>query len=285
MNPSTFDLSGTPIAPGDCGDFSVTLNGVGSHPEVCFMISTHEADPTVQPDAACCYLEHCVEVPPCDSDCATLSLFDSSYCDEDGHHLEFGISNNAGYTFGQLQMSYPGQSGTIVQWVTGLSILPMTSGILNVDLDPDLRGGSPFCIDLIFYEDNASGELIECCHLPWCIELPPCDEDLFGCTDPAARTTIRALRWTTAPASTMNPEGPADPNYPAPRNTNRSAAVTATPIPTRAMPSTSTASNLTWPLRRWRTCPSAAPRTMPATSTRCHRERRHVRIPIGWVRL
>ena len=215
VNPSTFDLSGTPIAPGDCGNFSVTLNGVGVHPEVCFMISTHEADPTAQPDAACCYLEHCVEVPPCDSDCATLSLFDSSYCDEDGHHLEFGISNNTGYTFGQLQMSYPGQSGTIVQWVTGLSILPMTSGILNVDLDPNLLGGSPFCIDLIFYEDNASGELVECCHLPWCFELPPCDEDIFGCTDPAALNYDPNA--TVDDGSCEYNEicyGPADPNYP-----------------------------------------------------------------------
>ena len=171
MSQSTFDLSGTPIAPGDCGDFSVTLTGVGANPEVCFMISTHEADPATHPDAACCFLEHCVEVPPCDSECATLSLFDSSYCDEDGYHLEFGVSNNAGYTFGQLQMSYQGQSGTIVQWITGMSILPMTSDILNVTLEPNLLGESPFCIDLVFYEEGASGELVECCHLPWCFDL------------------------------------------------------------------------------------------------------------------
>ena len=40
-------------------------------------------------------------------------------------------------------MSYQGQSGTIVQWVTGMSILPMTSDILNVTLDPNLLGEKP----------------------------------------------------------------------------------------------------------------------------------------------
>lgn len=215
VNPNTFDLSGTPIAPGDCGDFSVTLTGVGAQPEVCFMLSTHEADPTSQPDAACCFLEHCVDVPPCDSECATLSLFDSSYCDEDGHHLEFSVSNNTGYTFGQLQMSYPGQSGTLVQWVTGLNILPMTSDILNVTLDPNLLGESPFCIDLVFYEEGASGDLVECCHLTWCFDLPPCDEDIFGCTDPAALNYDPNA--TVDDGSCEYDEtcfGPADPDYP-----------------------------------------------------------------------
>ncbi|MGB1072697.1 MAG: PKD domain-containing protein [Flavobacteriales bacterium] len=215
VNPSTFDLSGTPIAPGDCGDFSVTLTGVGSNPAVCFMISTHEADPATQPDAACCFLEHCVEVPPCDSDCATLSLFDSSFCDEDGVHLELSVSNHTGYTFGQLQMSYQGQSGTIVQWVTGMSILPMTSDILNVTLDPNLLEESPFCIDLVFYEEGASGDLVECCHLPWCFDLPSCSEDIFGCTDPAALNYDPNA--TVDDGSCEYDEscfGPADPNYP-----------------------------------------------------------------------
>ena len=215
VSQSTFDLSGAPIAPGDCGDFSVTLTGVGANPEVCFMISTHEADPATQPDAACCFLEHCVEVPPCDSACATMVLFDSSYCDEDGYYLEFGVSNNTGYTFGQLQMSYQGQSGTIVQWVTGMSILPMTSDILNVTLDPNLLGESPFCIDLVFYEEGASGELVECCHLPWCFDLPPCDEDIFGCTDPAALNYDPNA--TVEDGSCEYNEicyGPSDPTYP-----------------------------------------------------------------------
>ncbi|MBL6645950.1 MAG: PKD domain-containing protein, partial [Flavobacteriales bacterium] len=185
IDQTVFDL-GTGIAPGDCMDFSVTLTGNTNVSDACFMVSAHESDPAIHPNTACCYLEHCVELPPCDSDCATMVLFDSSNCDADGYHLEFGVSNNSSYTFGQLQMSYPGQSGTIVQWVTGISILPMTSDVLNVDLDPNTLGESPFCIDLVFYEAGAPGEWLECCHVEWCIDLPPCDGEVFGCTDPTA---------------------------------------------------------------------------------------------------
>ena len=185
IDQTVFDL-GAGIAPGDCMDFSVTLTGNTNVSDACFMVSAHESDPAIHPNAACCYLEHCVELPPCDSDCATMVLFDSSNCDADGYHLEFGVSNNSSYTFGQLQMSYPGQSGTIVQWVTGISILPMTSDVLNVDLDPNTLGESPFCIDLVFYEAGAPGEWLECCHVEWCIDLPPCDGEVFGCTDPTA---------------------------------------------------------------------------------------------------
>ena len=144
-----------------------------------------------------------------------MVLFDSTFCDEDGYHLEFGVSNNTGYTFGQLQMSYQGQSGTIVQWITGMSILPMTSDILNVTLDPNLLGESPFCIDLVFYEEGASGDLVECCHLPWCFDLPPCDEDIFGCTDPEALNYDPSA--TVDDGSCEYDEicyGPSDPTYP-----------------------------------------------------------------------
>lgn len=216
VNPSVFDLTGSGvIAPGNCGDFSVNLTGVAASPEACFMFSVHESDPALNPATACCYLEQCVEIPPCDSDCAILTLFDSSTCDADGYHLEFGVSNNTGYTFGQAQLSYPGQFGTIVQWVTGIGILPMTSDILNVDLDPNALPESPFCIDLVFYEEGASGEWLECCHVEWCIDLPPCDGEVFGCTDPTALNYDPDA--TVDDGSCEYDEicyGPADPNYP-----------------------------------------------------------------------
>ena len=185
IDQTVFDI-GTGIAPGDCMDFSVALTGNITSLEACFMVSAHESDPALDPNTACCYLEHCVELPPCDSDCATMTLFDDSHCDDDGYHLEFGVSNHTGYTFGQLQMSYPGQFGTIVQWVTAITIDPLTSGILNVDLDPNTLPESPFCIDLVFYEEGASGDWLECCHMTWCIDLPSCGEEIYGCTDPMA---------------------------------------------------------------------------------------------------
>ena len=216
IDQTVFDL-GAGIAPGDCMDFSVTLTGNTNVSDACFMVSAHESDPALDPNTACCYLEHCVELPPCDTDCATMVLFDSSNCDADGYHLEFGVSNNSSYTFGQLQMSYPGQSGTIVQWVTGISIVPMTSDILNVDLDPNTLGESPFCIDLVFYEAGAAGEWLECCHVEWCIDLPPCDGEVFGCTDP---TAINYNPNATIDDGSCIYEGdcygPSDPTYPCP---------------------------------------------------------------------
>ena len=216
IDQTVFDL-GTGIAPGDCMDFSVTLTGNTNVSDACFMVSAHESDPALDPNTACCYLEHCVELPPCDTDCATMVLFDSSNCDADGYHLEFGVSNNSSYTLGQLQMSYPGQSGTIVQWVTGISIVPMTSDILNVDLDPNTLGESPFCIDLVFYEAGAAGEWLECCHVEWCIDLPPCDGEVFGCTDP---TAINYNPNATIDDGSCIFEGdcygPSDPTYPCP---------------------------------------------------------------------
>ncbi|MDG2425405.1 MAG: PKD domain-containing protein [Flavobacteriales bacterium] len=187
IDQTIFDLGGAAIAPGDCMDFSVALSGGATSPEACFLISAHEQDPAINPQGVCCLLEHCVELPPCDNECATLNLFETSSCDDDGYHLEFGVSNHTLYTFGQAQLIYPGQFGTIVQWVTGISIAPMTSGILNVHLDPNTLPESPFCMDLVFYEEGALGEWLECCHIiDWCIELPPCDEQLHGCTDPTA---------------------------------------------------------------------------------------------------
>ena len=217
IDQTTFDLGAGAIPPGDCMDFSVTLTGGGSATTACFMVSAHAMEPALDPNGTCCFLEACVELPPCDSDCATMTLFDGSHCDADGYHLEFGVSNNTGYTFGQLQMSYPGQFGTIVQWVTAISIDPLTSGILNVDLDPNTLPESPFCIDLVFYEEGPSGEWLECCHMTWCIDLPSCGEEIYGCTDPMA---INYDPNATIDDGSCIYEGecygPSDPLYPCP---------------------------------------------------------------------
>jgi hypothetical protein len=97
-----------------------------------------------------------------------------------------GVSNLVPYEIGQIQLTYQGTSGPIVQWITGLSILPMTSDIVNLHLHPDLLLASPFCMDLVFYESGTSGEWIECCHVTWCVNLPPCGNETPGCTDPDA---------------------------------------------------------------------------------------------------
>ena len=185
IDQTTFDLGAGAIAPGDCMDFSVTLTGAPSATEACLMVSAHAVNPAQDPTGTCCFLEVCVDLPPCDEDCVELSLLDAE-CDADGPHLTVGVSNLVPYEIGQIQLTYQGTSGPIVQWITGLSILPMTSDIVNLHLHPDLLVAIPFCMDLVFYESGTSGQWVECCHVTWCIDLPSCGNDVPGCTDPDA---------------------------------------------------------------------------------------------------
>ena len=99
--------------------------------------------------------------------------------------MEAGFSNNTGYTFGEIQLTYPGTNGTLAQWINGVSIDPYTSGIVSFELGAGTQVQSPFCIDLIFFE-SPNSTLLECCHITWCIDLPPLRRGHSGCTDPVA---------------------------------------------------------------------------------------------------
>ena len=214
IDQTVFDIGFSPLVPGGCRDFYVTLTGDDTTSEACFLLSAHSEDPANGPSVACCYEEHCIDLPPCGSNCATPVLFSADCLDEGGVAIEAGFSNNTGYTFGQIQMTYPGTSGPIVQWISGLAISPMTSGIVSFTLHPDALISDPFCIDLLFYEEGAAGDLLECCHIEWCPDLPPCG-DIPGCTDPTA------LNYN--PNATVDDGsceynelcyGPSDPEYP-----------------------------------------------------------------------
>ena len=121
IDQTVFDISFSPLVPGECRDFYVTLTGDGEASEACFLLSTH-SETGQWSSVACCYDEHCLELPSCGSDCATPVLFSADCLDDGGVAIEAGFSNNTGYTFGQLQMSYQ-ESGTIVQWIRA-AILP-----------------------------------------------------------------------------------------------------------------------------------------------------------------
>ena len=214
IDQTVFDIGFSPLVPGECRDFYVTLTGDGEASEACFLLSAHSEDPANGPSVACCYEEHCLELPPCGSDCATPVLFSADCLDDGGVAIEAGFSNNTGYTFGQIQMTYPGVSGPIVQWITGLAISPLTSGIVSFTLHPDALTTDPFCIDLLFYEEGTAGDLLECCHIEWCLDLPPCG-DIPGCTDPTALNYNSDA--TVDDGSCEYNEicfGPADPTYP-----------------------------------------------------------------------
>lgn len=208
---SVFDLGGNPITPGACRDFAVTLSGNGNPGDACFMISAHAQDPASAPAVACCYLEHCIELPPCGSECVLPVLLDAQ-CDDAGQHvLEVGFSNQTDYVLGQVQLTYPGTSGPIIQWITGLSIDPMTSGIADFTLAPDAQIDNPFCMDLVFYEEGASGTLLECCHIEWCIDLPHCGGEIPGCTDSAAANFNPAATIDDGSCLYDDCQGPGDP--------------------------------------------------------------------------
>ena len=182
LDNTTFDLSGNGLAPGDCGNFSVLVEGANAMDELCLFFSLHEANPNLSPSATCCYLEVCMEVPACG--CADVEVF-NVICTADGYQLELGITNHLAFDFGQVQLTYPGSNGPIVQMVTGVSLGAFMSSPLNVTLDPNVLFAIPFCMDMVFFQAGNAGEWLECCHLEACAELPLC-EDISGCTDPDA---------------------------------------------------------------------------------------------------
>jgi|GEM_PF-1615649 len=183
LDNTTFDLSGNSLAPGDCEDFSVLVQGADATDELCLFFSVHEENPAQNPAATCCFFDVCMEVPECG--CAEVDLFDAT-CTTDGYVLQLGIVNHLLFDFGQIQMTYPGQYGPIVQWVTGVSLGAQMSSPLGVTLDPNALPESPFCIDMVFYQAGNAGEWLECCHIQTCIELPWCGGEVLGCMDPDA---------------------------------------------------------------------------------------------------
>lgn len=69
LTPPNFDLTTSPIAPGDCQNFSVQLSGTGIANQLfCYDILAHEFNPDSVPGSLCCALDttYCILIPPCD---------------------------------------------------------------------------------------------------------------------------------------------------------------------------------------------------------------------------
>ena len=116
--------------------------------------------------------------------CTDVEVFNVT-CTADGYELELGITNHLAFDFGQVQLTYQGSNGPIVQLVTGVSLGAFMASPLNVTLDPNVWFAVPFCMDMVFFQAGNAGEWLECCHLEACTELPLC-ENISGCTDPDA---------------------------------------------------------------------------------------------------
>lgn len=69
LTPSDFDITGSPLAPGDCQTFSIQLSGPGiSNQMFCYQILAHEFNPNTDPGSLCCAVDttYCILIPPCD---------------------------------------------------------------------------------------------------------------------------------------------------------------------------------------------------------------------------
>ena len=96
LDPPFIDITGTPIAPGDCQTFTIQLLGSGiAGEEFCFTLTGHKSDPTIDETTPCCSLleEYCITIPPCDP-CADVGIADvHPTSDEDCCH-EITIYND-----------------------------------------------------------------------------------------------------------------------------------------------------------------------------------------------
>jgi PKD repeat protein len=74
--PSSIDLTGNELAPGDCATFTVQLAGAGIGGQTfCYRMVGHVTNPAQDPTALCCSLdqEYCIDIPQCDP-CGDVSI-------------------------------------------------------------------------------------------------------------------------------------------------------------------------------------------------------------------
>jgi PKD repeat protein len=68
LSPSSFDLTGSPLLPGNCTTLIMTLGGGNfANQLLCFNLIAHEFDPSVVDTALCCSIDttHCIRIPGC----------------------------------------------------------------------------------------------------------------------------------------------------------------------------------------------------------------------------
>jgi hypothetical protein len=186
ITPSVFDLGGAGIQPGDCQTFSFGLFDFDPEDELCLIVSSHEDNPTLNPETMCCIVEACVPMPSCDDECAAVEWFDVD-CLDDQWYFEAGILNNSLTTVGYVEFIYPGVNGLISD-INSVGAVPHGDIIAFSDLlSPFTDISNPFCIDIVLHEASPLGELVECCSFQYCLDLPSCGPEVIaGCMDASA---------------------------------------------------------------------------------------------------
>lgn len=80
--PSAIDITGMPLAPGECRDFTISITGSGiANDSLKFKLIGHENNPMEDPGTLCCSLDglHCAFIPGCSPcDMVFISSIDAS---------------------------------------------------------------------------------------------------------------------------------------------------------------------------------------------------------------
>lgn len=95
VTPPFIDISGSPLQPGDCQTFSVTLSGAGiAGQDFCYHLIAHETNPLESDSLVCCSLDttYCIEIPFCDP-CVFTDVISVTPSEEDGCCYDITLIN------------------------------------------------------------------------------------------------------------------------------------------------------------------------------------------------
>jgi PKD repeat protein len=100
VSPPSFDLTGSPLAPGQCATFSAVVSGPGSAgQDFCFSLTAHAENPESFPGTLCCTLDTllCIPLPQCNP-CEAIDVTGYTEQADSGCCYSIGLVN--GFTGG-----------------------------------------------------------------------------------------------------------------------------------------------------------------------------------------
>lgn len=155
--------------------FTVTISGAAPGTPICFEVWLM-ADQFTQ----CCVLEHCIELPRCCADIATIRL----ECDSEnpGSYLfDFTVTNQSAIPTDRIFLwpqpqPMPGYSFSVDEFTSPADFMgPLLTGQTTPTLSTSIVGGAPgslICFELSIH-DSQTGE---CCFEEVCLILPECTD-------------------------------------------------------------------------------------------------------------